>query len=190
MSETETAMDCAPDKRQLEAAAWAAKCLNMDKVELQAVSGDASFRRYFRFDTENRTLVLMDAPPDKEDSAPFIDIDRRLRSAGLNAPEILHFDLDLGFGLLEDFGDTLYRDILDQKSVDELFPPLFEALKKMASEVDVAGLPVYDALALQQEMALFPERVAVVRPDHDNRVAGIWACLKCVQHPADVVVGP
>ena len=150
-------MDCAPDKRQLEAAAWAAESLNMDKVDLRVVSSDASFRRYFRFDTENQTLVLMDAPPDKEDSAPFIDIDRRLRSAGLKAPEILHFDLDLGFGLLEDFGDTLYRDILDQKSVDELFPPLFEALEKMASEVDVAGLPDYDALALQQEMALFPD---------------------------------
>ena len=36
----------------------------------------------------------------------LVDIARRLRSAGLNAPRVFHFDHDLGFGLLEDFGDV------------------------------------------------------------------------------------
>jgi len=131
--------------------------MGLDKVDLAPVSGDASFRRYFRFKTGDRSIILMDAPPGKEDSAPFIDIDRRLREAGLNAPEILHFDLELGFGLLEDFGDTLYRDILNEKCVSELFPPLFTVLGKLAREVDTSDLPRYDALAFQQEMALFPD---------------------------------
>lgn len=157
MTETKTAPDHAPDPRRQEAAAWAAESMSLENLKLEPVSGDASFRRYFRFKTGNRSIILMDAPPDKEDSAPFVDIDRRLRAAGLNAPEILHFDLQLGFGLIEDYGDILYRDILDQKSVDDLFPPLFETLGTMALEVDVSGLPRYDALALQQEMALFPD---------------------------------
>ena len=95
------------DPRMSQAAVWAADTMGLDQVRLEPVSGDASFRRYFRFSTGNRSVILMDAPPDKETSAPFVDIDRRLREAGLNAPEIFHFDLELGFGLLEDFGDTL-----------------------------------------------------------------------------------
>ncbi len=145
------------DKRMNQAAAWAADTLGLDVVDLEPVSGDASFRRYFRFAMAERTVILMDAPPDKETSAPFVNIDLRLREAGLNAPEIFSFDLDLGFGLLEDFGDTLYRDIINEHSVDELFPPLFTTLVNMAGKVDCRNLPHYDALRLQQEMELFPD---------------------------------
>lgn len=145
------------DPRMSRAATWAADTLGLDKVKLEPVSGDASFRRYFRISRGDQTVILMDAPPSKETSASFVDIDQRLRQAGLNAPEILHFDLELGFGLLEDFGDTLYRDILDEESVDELFPPLFKMLEDMSRYVETEGLPIYDALLLQQEMALFSD---------------------------------
>jgi len=144
------------DPRLSQAANWAAATLGLDEVKLEPVSGDASFRRYFRFCAGDRSVILMDAPPDRENSAPFVDIDRRLRKAGLNAPEIFQFDLARGFGLLEDFGDTLYRDILDERSVDELFPPLFTTLINMATNVNTDGLAGYDALLLQQEMDLFP----------------------------------
>jgi aminoglycoside/choline kinase family phosphotransferase len=145
------------DPRLHQATSWAAEKLGLDQVRLEPVSADASFRRYFRCNTGDRSLILMDAPPGKEDSAPFVDIDRRLREAGLKAPEILHFDLELGFGLLEDFGDTLYRDILDEQSANELFLPLFTTLEDMARRVDSVNLPGYDALLLQQEMELFPD---------------------------------
>lgn len=157
MTDQQAALASAQDKRMHDAADWAARSMGLESVDLQAVSGDASWRRYFRFNTGDRSIILMDAPPDREDSRPFIDIDRRLRNAGLDAPEILNFNLELGFGLLEDFGDILYRDILDEHSVDDLFPPLFGVLAKLAGAVDTAGLPRYDAFALQQEMALFPD---------------------------------
>ena len=143
------------DNRQRAAAIWAAKSLGLEQVRLEPVSGDASFRRYFRFQTATRSIILMDAPPEKEDSAPFIDIAGRLRCAGLKAPDILQFDLDQGFGLLEDFGDTLYRELLNENSVNNLFPGLFELLNGMARHVDTAGLPVYSEDALLQELDLF-----------------------------------
>ena len=143
------------DDRQSAAAAWAADSLGLDQVRLEPVSGDASFRRYFRFNDGNRSIILMDAPPEKEDSAPFIDIASRLRSAGLQAPEILRFDLEQGFGVLEDFGDTLYKELLSEDSVDILFPALFDLLNGMASNVDTDGLPTYSEDALLQELDLF-----------------------------------
>ena len=143
------------DDRQSAAASWAADSLGLGRVRLEPVSADASFRRYFRFNDGSRSIILMDAPPDKEDSAPFIDIAGRLRTAGLNAPDILHFDLEQGFGLLKDFGDTLYRELISEESVGTLFPELFAVLAGMASHVDTAGLPVYSEQALEQELDLF-----------------------------------
>lgn len=145
------------DTRKEQAAAWAARETGRDAVELFPVSGDASFRRYFRFTDGNRSLVLMDAPPGKEDSRPFVDIAERLRAAGLRAPEIHSFDFDLGFGLLEDFGDTLYRELIRPDTADVLFPELFEILEGMALRVDASGLPRYGDALLDAEMELFRE---------------------------------
>jgi aminoglycoside/choline kinase family phosphotransferase len=147
----------AVDRRKQQAAAWAAGVLGLDNVELSTVSGDASFRRYFRFDATGRSIILMDAPPEKEDSAPFVDIASRLRQAGLMAPEILHFDLDLGFGLLEDFGDTLYRELIDEYSADTVFSVLFSLLEGMAKRVETNGLPEYDEGRLSEELQLFAD---------------------------------
>jgi len=146
-----------PRHRERAAAAWAAQALGLQQVDLQPVSGDASFRRYFRLAAAERSLILMDAPPEREDSRPFVDIDTRLRAVGLPAPAIVRFDLEQGFGLLEDFGDTLYRDVLDERSVDDLFPGLFDLLEGLATRVDTRGLPDYDERLLQTELDLFTD---------------------------------
>jgi aminoglycoside/choline kinase family phosphotransferase len=147
--------EATPDVRKQAAANWAAGVMNLESIRLAPVSGDASFRRYFRFMANDKPVILMDAPPEKEDSAPFIDIAGRLRQAGLKAPAILDFDLQQGFGLLEDFGDTLYRELITEQSVDSLFPDLFDVLNGMARHVSTNGLPQYDEAALASELDLF-----------------------------------
>lgn len=147
-----------PDQRLTQALAWAQQTLGENNLKAAPVSGDASFRRYFRLRTsDNTSLILMDAPPAQEDSRPFIDIAKRLRSAGICAPEIIAFDLDQGFGLLEDLGDTLYKGLLSEHTVDEYFPALFDVLAAMARDVYCEGLPEYDADRLQQELDLFSD---------------------------------
>ena len=48
-------------------------------------SADASFRRYFRVDASDpaATRIVMDAPPDKEDSKPFVKVARLMEQAGV-----------------------------------------------------------------------------------------------------------
>jgi aminoglycoside/choline kinase family phosphotransferase len=153
----ETGHEDSMDQRKRQASAWAAGVLGRDRVELRPVSGDASFRRYFRIDTAGRSIIVMDAPPHKEDSAPFVDIASRLRQAGLKAPEIVSFDLDLGFGLLEDFGDTLYRELINEQTVDSVFNELISVLAHLAHRVDPYGLPAYDENQLRDELDLFTD---------------------------------
>ena len=122
-----------------------------------AVAGDASFRRYFRLQADGMSRILMDAPPPGEDVRPFIDIDQRLRSSGLHAPDVFHADVENGFVLLEDLGDELYRDLLEPISATSHFPKLFGVLESMATEVDARGLAKFDDAALRAEMNLFPD---------------------------------
>ncbi|HLF30005.1 MAG TPA: phosphotransferase [Xanthomonadales bacterium] len=144
-------------KRLDAARSWAAGVLGLPSVALNPVSGDASFRRYFRLLTQNGSLILMDAPPQQENMASFVDIDARLLQSGLRAPRILHCDLQQGFGLLEDFGDRLYREVLNTDTAGAFFPGLLELLARMASNTDCSGLPRYDDARLQAELDLFTE---------------------------------
>ena len=66
-------------------------------TDIRPASADASFRRYFRVTDSNtgKTLIVMDAPPEKEDCEPFIHITRLLRSVNVNAPDIITMDLSL-----------------------------------------------------------------------------------------------
>ena len=143
--------------RLIAARIWAAGALGLAAVDLAPVSGDASFRRYFRLRAGTRSLILMDAPPGRENSRPFVEIAARLRNAGLHAPAIIDFDFEQGFGLLEDLGDDLYRAVLTPESSAALFPDLFGVLHCMAQKVDATGLPDYDRRRLQDEMDLFTD---------------------------------
>ena len=144
------------DHRLEQARTW----LQGQGVEIQSgfksVAGDASFRRYFRLQTDGRSRILMDAPPPVEDIGPFIDIARRLRSADLHAPEIFYADQQNGYLLLEDLGDDLYRESLTESNADAHFPKLFALLKDMALSVDSSQLPEFDTAMLRTEMDLFP----------------------------------
>ncbi|NND44761.1 MAG: phosphotransferase, partial [Xanthomonadales bacterium] len=101
------------------------------------------------------SYIVMDSPPEHGSLAPFVDITRRLRAAGLHAPRIFRENRREGFLLLEDLGDELYRDLLDEHSVDALFGEAFDAMLVMAHETDRSGLPEYDEDLLFDEMYWF-----------------------------------
>jgi aminoglycoside/choline kinase family phosphotransferase len=121
-----------------------------------SASADASFRSYWRVRQGTHSWVVMNAPPDKEDVGPFIDIASRLRAAGLNAPKVIAQDLAQGFLLLSDLGTRTYLPELDEGSVESLYADALDALQTMQARVDATGLPAYDAARLTAEMDLFP----------------------------------
>ena len=81
-------------------------------AQVLPLAGDASFRRYFRVVDGDRTAVLMDAPPEHEDSRPFLGVGAHLSSLGLSVPEPIGVELDKGLLLLEDFGDRRVAPLL------------------------------------------------------------------------------
>lgn len=135
---------------------WLSQSCKLSDFTLKPASGDASFRRYFRLQqTNGNTLIVMDAPPDKENCQPFVQIEQRLRAAGVHVPAIYEQDMAQGFLLLEDLGDALYLDVLNEDSVERLYGDALSTLMMMQACVATTGLPDYDAELLTNEMALF-----------------------------------
>jgi N-acetylmuramate 1-kinase len=102
-------------------------------------------------------VIVMDAPPDKEDSRAFVAIAAMLRAAGVNAPEVLAHDLENGLLLLTDLGATTYLDALDAHNADRLFDDATEALIRWQQATRPGLLPPYDETLLRRELALFPD---------------------------------
>lgn len=124
---------------------------------LEPLAGDASFRRYLRLRTDHDSFVVMDAPPEKEDSRPFVHVAGLLRTAGVNVPAIHAADLDRGFLLLEDLGSVLYLDRLDAASAPALYRDAVTALVRIQTTVPIDAVPPYDEARLAAELELFPE---------------------------------
>jgi aminoglycoside/choline kinase family phosphotransferase len=137
--------------------AWLRTVLAGTSFRMEPASADASFRRYFRVFADGRTFIAMDAPPDREDSAPFVHVARLLRDAGLHAPEILEHDLSKGFLLVTDLGTRLYLSALDDGNADRLFGDATTALVRWQAATREGELPPYDEALLRRETALFPD---------------------------------
>jgi len=150
--------------------AWLRTVLPGVPLRMEPASADASFRRYFRvfLGTDHtsmpdvicppqRTLIAMDAPPEREDSRPFVHVAHLLRDAGLNAPEVFHHDLAQGFLLVTDLGSTLYLSALDDSNADRLFGDATSALVRWQAASRDGELPPYDETLLRREVALFPD---------------------------------
>lgn len=125
-------------------------------ASIEAASADASARSYWRVSSRAGSAVLMDAADMPQVIAPWLDVDARLRAAGLNAPEVLGEDRAHGFLLLSDLGSRLYLSELNDTNADALYGDALDALATIQTRVDPAGLPRYDETLLTTELELLP----------------------------------
>ncbi|MGC3871709.1 aminoglycoside phosphotransferase family protein [Halomonas sp. GXIMD04776] len=130
-------------------------------ARLELAAGDASFRRYFRLWLEGgRTRILMDAPPEKENSQPFVAIAEAWRNAGLPVPAIHATHLPGGFIELEDLGDApLHLFLGECESAASLswHDRALDLITTLQNRAPCTGLPVYDSSLLARELDLFPD---------------------------------
>lgn len=145
------------DARAAAARDWALHQLGLRDAQFAPASADASFRRYFRLEDGVRSWVLMDAPPEREDCRPFLQVAQLLHEAGLNAPQIVARDLARGFLLLGDLGRQTYLHAINAGNADALMLDAIDALIRWQLASRPGVLPPYDAALLRRELALFPD---------------------------------
>jgi aminoglycoside/choline kinase family phosphotransferase len=160
-------------------------------AEIKPLPGDASTRRYARLIRNGSRALLMDQPPGAEapaaaehaseaerrklgynavarlagaDTSRFQAVAEHLRGRGLAAPLIHAADHSHGFIILEDFGDTLFSDVLTSGAPEEeLYKAAVEVLARLHADPAPARLGAdtplhgYDEAALLAEADLLPE---------------------------------
>lgn len=156
------------DVRLQELSVWTNELLDQllehkqGAVTLEPVSGDASFRRYFRAIVDDESYIAVDAPPEHEDNQTFVHVSNMLIAAGISAPKAYSVDFDKGFMLLVDLGDVLYLPTLlsyqqcEQFAEAEiLYTQALDALVKIQGNIDRERLDPFSKDKLLEEMGLF-----------------------------------
>lgn len=148
-----------PDARENAIQAWLENELKMNIDSFAPASSDASFRRYFRITCHKETYIVMDAPPEKENIKPFIEVAHLFSSTGINIPEIFQIDLKNGFLLLEDLGNQCYLDLLNEENANLFYRQALDSLLKLQSNINTnhCQLPLYDFALLSKEFEIFNE---------------------------------
>ena len=150
-------------RRELDFKHWLAAVALQHPLQPQTVrlaSADASFRRYFRVDTAQGSCIIMDAPPDKEDSRSFVKVAQLMQQARIRAAEVLAWDEAKGFMLLTDLGAKTMMQVINPAQPDANHGLYLQAVDtliewQLASQPGV--LPPYDEALLRRELNLFPE---------------------------------
>ncbi|MGH8209138.1 MAG: aminoglycoside phosphotransferase family protein [Steroidobacteraceae bacterium] len=139
---------------------WLSRDLGLGLERVEPASADASFRRYFRAFNNGTTLIVMDAPPGKEDVRPYLKVTRLLETLGAHVPHVHEADIARGLLLLEDLGGTHYLARLNARDDPErLYADALHVLAdiQVRGEDAAAELAPYDREPLAREVALMPE---------------------------------
>ncbi|MDQ6991541.1 MAG: phosphotransferase [Mariprofundaceae bacterium] len=143
------------DARALQALSWL-NTLDLPTFSMQLLAGDASFRRYFRVSSEEKTWVLMDAPPEKESLSSFLNLQACLTHANLRVPQRIALDVSQGFLLLEDFADDTWA-VCRQKGIalEPLFVDALRQLHVLQASSMACDLTQFDLTRMQKECDLY-----------------------------------
>ena len=153
-------LNTSPDLRLQQLQEWLSGIAEpkVSAASIRPASSDASFRRYFRIDGEDgQTYIAMDAPPPQEDVNPFIHVAEVFGASGATVPKILARDVERGFLLLTDLGNTTYLHQLNHDSAHKLYLDAIDSLVLIQAQSKPGVLPEYDRALLHRELMLFPD---------------------------------
>jgi len=150
-------MDTPIDFRLSALQDWLSSLFPETTFTVAALAGDASFRRYFRAVIGKKSFVVMDAPPEKENCAPFIAIANAFENSSARFPTIISHDLNQGFLLLPDFGDRQLLLLLENNSADTLYQSAMATLLQIqqCSIVPNYHLPYFNDVLYWREFEIF-----------------------------------
>lgn len=146
------------DSRFLQLQQWLA-CHFGVPVNMTLISGDASFRRYFRVVTGAKSYIVADSPPEQLDNRPFLALAQAYQQANIPVPRIIAVNETEGFILQQDLGDQQLLSRLNIDNVSDWYRQALALLPKIAkvTRSNLAPLPQYDAAFVQRELTIFPE---------------------------------
>jgi len=155
-----TSMEQNHAQREAGLLQWLQSLPNLSPSQFHMISGDASFRRYFRFQDNGTSYIAVDAPPATEKNQAFVDLSRAYSTQNVPVPNVLHVDFEAGYLMLEDLGDVLFSSQLESGKEAELYTKALShlaAIQQVTAFADEhsTALPAFDTDLLDAEFYLF-----------------------------------
>lgn len=137
---------------------WLCNNFDVNSIKLDSLTGDAGFRKYYRFAINNKSYIAVDAIPTMSNNLAFVEIQKVLQQV-INVPDVIFSDLELGFFCLSDFGDELFSDLLTLENMECSYQSAIKLLPKIANAQlpQNYSLPQYDANFVNVECHIFTE---------------------------------
>lgn len=136
-------------KRKIELQKFAEKVSQNKDVVLKLISGDASFRKYYRAND----YIFVDAPPKTEKNREFIRNSKVYLENGIVVPKVVNADLDNGFLCITDLGNTMFSDLLTKETIKELYTDAIMIAAKIGSIKN--NWELYDRSFILRELQIF-----------------------------------
>lgn len=138
---------------------WLCVFFKVPSITLSSLTGDAGFRKYYRFIHDDKFYIAVDAIPDKSNNIAFVEIQKLLKQQKVNVPEIIVSDLKQGFLCISDFGDELFSDLLTLDNMESAYQQAINVLPFIANAPipKQYQLPIYDADFVNLECNIFTE---------------------------------
>ena len=138
---------------------WLASQFSTEKISLDPMSGDAGFRRYFRFHFQGNSYIAVDAPKEYSNNQAFVTVQGILQALDISVPKIIALDLEQGFFCLSDFGDNLLSSNLSPENMQQYYTlALGELIKTLTCERPLLeNLPDYDEPFIRIELNIFKD---------------------------------
>lgn len=139
---------------------WLRANLPNEQVTLIPLPGDASFRHYSRLAAHPGWLAV-DAPPEHEKTAEFVRVAEAYAALGVHVPQILAYNIPLGFLIVSDLGATSYLQALtaDRARAETLYSDALVSLTHITRCEPSATLPLdhFNASFMRAELDNFTE---------------------------------
>ncbi|ATC93669.1 aminoglycoside phosphotransferase family protein [Pseudoalteromonas tunicata] len=144
--------------------------------QLVVITGDASFRKYYRITTAGQSFIVMDSNPDVVNNHPFIAYNRLFSTQGLRLPNILASDEQYGFFLLEDLGSVHLADLLASNQKINYYQQLIDLLPLIAKTPADVTMRKYDGEFVAFELNIFKEWLVegVLKRRFSNDEDALW----------------
>ncbi|MFM4855811.1 aminoglycoside phosphotransferase family protein [Aeromonas hydrophila] len=130
---------------------WARRISGDASLQLTLISGDASFRRYYR----GGGLIWVDANPKTEKNHEFVRNASALHAGGLLAPEVRAVDYEQGLMAVTDLGDTQLIGCLNADNVLAWYGKAIALLPALGAVT--LDLEPFDVAFMARENSIFPE---------------------------------
>ncbi|QQX81210.1 phosphotransferase [Shewanella sp. KX20019] len=150
------------DPRFLQLNAWLNQYFSAN-VSPELISGDASFRRYFRVTLDSVSYIVVDSPPKLVPITPFVQIAESYSRCDIPVPKVFSGDAEQGFMLLSDLGDVQLLSVLNPSNLKHYYQQALLLLNNIAkvTATEHAALPIYDDEFVLRELNIFSQWLAV-----------------------------